>query len=659
MKLSVIIVNYNVQFFLEQTLLSVRRAAQRISTEVFVVDNNSVDNSVEMVRQKFPEVKLIVNKENVGFSKANNQAIKISSGEYVLLLNPDTVVREDTFEKTLAFMDIHLDAGGLGVKMIDGTSKFLPESKRGFPSPAVAFYKAFGFSKLFPKSKRFNRYYLGNLEENANHEIEVLSGAFMLMRQTVLDQVGYLDEAFFMYGEDIDLSYRIVKEGYKNYYFADTTIIHYKGESTKKGSLNYVKTFYNAMIIFVRKHFQGGSADSFVFLLKLAIYFRASLTLIADGVKRIARPLLEAGLIFGALYFLKEAWEVIQFNDPNYYDSQPELVYVNFPLYTLIWVGLIYLRGGYDKLARPRHLISGICLGSLLIAAVYGFLPVYLRASRMLIILGTMTTLLTLLSSRSLLNFVRRGSFSLAPDLSRNLVVVGDLEESKRVLNLLYQAQAPVNFIGTVAAPEQKHNLKDYLGSLNQLDEIVHIYKVNEIIFCAKDLSSEHIMSWMTRLGADLNYKIVPEHSDYIIGSSSKDTAGDDLYAIGISLRISHSIQKRNKRILDIGLSLLLLLGWPLFIWFMHNKWGLLLNIFSVILGKATWVAYAPVRQPLKNLPALVSGVLTPLDGLKFRPSEEYTIHRLNLFYAKDYTISNDLDIIFKNFRHLGKTKKE
>ncbi len=246
MKLSVIIVNYNVEHFLEQCLYSVRRAMQGIEGEVFVVDNNSVDGSLKMLAEKFPEVKVIANKDNVGFSRANNQAIRVSTGEYVLLLNPDTVVEDDTFSKCLAFMDAHPDAGGLGVKMVDGKGNFLPESKRGLPTPAAAFYKMFGLAKLFPHSKRFAHYYMGHLSDDETNEVEILAGAFMLMRRATLDKVGLLDETFFMYGEDIDLSYRITQGGYKNYYFPETRIIHYKGESTKKTSVNYVLVFYKA-----------------------------------------------------------------------------------------------------------------------------------------------------------------------------------------------------------------------------------------------------------------------------------------------------------------------------------------------------------------------------------------------------------------------------
>ena len=216
------------------------KACAKVDAEIFVVDNNSVDGSVEMVQKKFPAVKEIANKDNKGFSKANNQAIQLSTGEYVLLLNPDTVVEEDTFEKMIRFMDAHSDAGGLGVKMIDGSGKFLPESKRGLPTPRVAFYKMFGLSKLFPRSKTFGKYHLSYLDRDKIHEIDVLAGACMMIRKTVLDKTGLLDETFFMYGEDIDLSYRITQAGFKNYYFPETRIIHYKGESTKKSSVNYV-----------------------------------------------------------------------------------------------------------------------------------------------------------------------------------------------------------------------------------------------------------------------------------------------------------------------------------------------------------------------------------------------------------------------------------
>ena len=212
-KLSIIIVNYNVKHFLEQCLKSVYQAIGTIDAEVFVVDNNSIDGSQNMVKSLFPKVILIANSKNTGFSTANNQAIKKSQGEYVLLLNPDTVVPENCFESILEFADNTPDLGGCGVPMVDGQGTYLPESKRGLPTPEVAFYKMIGLNKVFPNSKKFGKYHLGYLDADKNHEVEILAGAFLLIRKKVLDQIGLLDETFFMYGEDIDLSYRILQGG--------------------------------------------------------------------------------------------------------------------------------------------------------------------------------------------------------------------------------------------------------------------------------------------------------------------------------------------------------------------------------------------------------------------------------------------------------------
>ncbi len=234
MELSIIIVNYNVKHFLEQCLNSVYKATNGIEAEIIVIDNNSVDGSLNLIREKFKDVILVSNKKNTGFSVANNQGIKMAKGNNILLLNPDTVVQEDTFIKCLEFLDNHKDAGALGVKMYDGNGRFLPESKRGLPTPLVAFYKIFGLAYLFPQSKVFGNYHLGFLSKNEDHKVDILSGAFMMIKKEVLEKVGLLDEAFFMYGEDIDLSYKALKKGYSNYYLGDVKIIHFKGESTDK-----------------------------------------------------------------------------------------------------------------------------------------------------------------------------------------------------------------------------------------------------------------------------------------------------------------------------------------------------------------------------------------------------------------------------------------
>lgn len=282
--LSIVIVNYNVCGFLEQCLLSLADAVKEMPHEIFVVDNASTDGSDTYIPRRFPQVKYIYNTGNVGFARANNQAMALSSGRYVLLLNPDTVVGESVLSEACRFLDDHPDAGALGVKMLDGDGRFLPESKRGFPSPWVSFCKIFGLAKIFPRSPRFGRYHLRYLDENEINRVDVLSGAFMLLRRSTLDRCGLLDEQFFMYGEDIDLSYRMTLTGRHNYYLP-LRIIHYKGESTKTESLRYVRIFYQAMLIFLRKHYPHYKFFA-QFSIRLAIYLRAS----AAAVRRKLFP---------------------------------------------------------------------------------------------------------------------------------------------------------------------------------------------------------------------------------------------------------------------------------------------------------------------------------------------------------------------------------
>jgi O-antigen biosynthesis protein len=280
MELSVIIVSFNVRHFLRQCLRSVLLAAESVDCEVFVVDNNSSDGSAEMLKNEFPGVNLIINPANSGFSAANNQAIKKSAGRYILLLNPDTIVKKDTFSQCINFMNNRSDAGALGIRMVDGEGRFLPESKRALPTLKTAFFKTFGFSYLFPESDFFNRYYLPQNDSMKTSGTEVISGAFMFIRRDAINKSGLLDEDFFMYGEDIDLSYRLLQTGYKNYYFPEIEIVHFKGKSTPRDNFSDILHFYHAMRIYVRKRTAEGKYGSLQFLIITAIYFRESLALL-------------------------------------------------------------------------------------------------------------------------------------------------------------------------------------------------------------------------------------------------------------------------------------------------------------------------------------------------------------------------------------------
>lgn len=317
-KVSVVIVNYNVKFYLEQCILSLFASNIAPQLEIIVVDNNSTDNSKSYFQERhYKNVRFIWNDQNVGFSKANNQAIRICRGEYILLLNPDTFVGEHVLANVVRFMDAHQDAGAVGVKMLNGNGVFLRESKRGFPSPWTSFCKIVGLSKFFPRSKVFGRYHLLFLDENEVHEVDILCGAFMMLRRKTLDKIGLLDESFFMYGEDIDLSYRVTLGGYKNYYLPEK-IIHYKGESTKKDTLHYVKIFYHAMYIFFQKYYPR-TGNVYSLLVPIGIFitaFVASTRRILMRILRVFRkkkPLQEK--IFDARTMSYE--EIINFIDKN------------------------------------------------------------------------------------------------------------------------------------------------------------------------------------------------------------------------------------------------------------------------------------------------------------------------------------------------------
>lgn len=640
--ISVIIVNYNVEFFLEQCLNSVKTALKKIDGEVFIVDNDSIDKSVEMVQEKFPEFHLIQNKKNVGFSTANNQAIQIAQGEFILLLNPDTVIEEDTLIKTVNFMRSHEKAGGLGVRMVDGKGKFLPESKRGLPTPMVAFYKIFGLSKLFPKSKKFSQYHLGNLSEFEINEVDVLSGAYMLMRKKTLNEVGLLDEAFFMYGEDIDLSYRITKGGYINYYYPETRIIHYKGESTKKSSINYVFVFYRAMVIFAEKHFSKKNAKLFSTLINTAIYLRAFLAIFSRFIKKMILPVVDFTLIIVILNFLTLIWKNSSIEFPL------NVLKFSLPLYTIIWILSNYFNSSYDKPITVTRFIKGTLIGTIFILVLYALLPKDVQFSRLFILTGSLTTMLYYIISRLLLHLFFK-KYNLSVKTNKTFAIVGSNEEINRVSELI---KLTTKQIINIIKVNINHKEFDSVGTINQLDQITHIHKIDEVIFCAKDTSAQEIIHWMTTLNSDkIDFKIAQPESLFLIGSNSIDTAGD-LYVLNIN-SITNRTNIRNKRTFDFAASLLLLIGFPLLCWSFRKKPKLFKNLFQILIGKKSFIGYHTiVTKHESKLPKIKEGILSNKD---IQLDHHLPIDKLNLIYARDYKISKDLEILMKAWKKLDR----
>jgi len=651
LKLSVIIVNYNVSAFLQQALASAVKAMRGIEGEIIVVDNHSVDNSVSMVKSRFSQVRLIENTENVGFAKANNQAIRVSSGEYVLLLNPDTLVEEDTFEKCVGFMDRTPDCGGLGVKMVDGQGRFLPESKRGIPYPSSSFYKLFGLSKLFPKSKKFGAYHATYIGEDETHEVEVLSGAFMMMRRSVLDQVGLLDEDYFMYGEDIDLSYRILKGGYKNYYFPQTRIIHYKGESTKKGSLNYVYVFYKAMQIFARKHFSANNAKIFNIAVDAAIWFRASLAAIKRIFGKILLPLLDFILVFAGLFALSKYWEhtVLFQRDssfPDYY------FYAVLPGYTLLWQLSIWLNGGYRKPLNRSRLNRGVIIGGVVILLIYALLPETMRFSRAVVVMGAVWALFVVNFLRYLL--VRWRILDVdARRMRQRIAIVGGPQEAERVLGMVQSMNTPREFVGLIMTQptENEHHLN--IGRIEDLPDLLTIYHINEAIFCARDIPADQIIEWMNRLqDRPVEFKIAPEDTFSLIGGNAIFTA-EDLYTIPLQ-PLYQPRNRRRKRAFDITTSLLLLLFLPLDIWFVNQKGAFVRNLFAVLKGRKSWVGVKLLSAEAED--ALPEGVLHPADAYQECTFSDEMLARTEELYVRNYSVRNDAVIVANGFKSLGRS---
>lgn len=639
--LSVVIVNYNVRYFLEQCLDSVAKALEHLApqkAEVFVVDNASVDGSPQMIKERFPWCHLIENSENVGFSKANNQAIRLSGGRYILLLNPDTLIQPDTLSSVCAFMEEHPEAGALGVRMVDGRGRFLPESKRGLPTPLTAFFKIFGLSALFPRSRFFGRYHLRYLDEFQIHAVDVLSGAFMLIRRSALMKVGLLDEDFFMYGEDIDLSYRIRQAGYTNYYYPHTTIIHYKGESTKKGSLNYVRVFYQAMIIFAEKHFSGGSGGLFRWLIRMAVAFRAMLALTRRLVRSVWLPVADFLLAYLLMLEITEWWAVHMKSGPGYY---PEIFKrLVIPAYLVTWLLSAAVYGAYGRVHSTLNLLKGLGAGTLIILAVYALLPEHWRFSRALIISGAAGTFLVMLLLRLIKQGLDTGKLFTGPEVMKKVLLVARAKDFQRIRLLLKESGIRAMVQAEVPLPE---NLPLARAS-ELLKEAARVLDADEIIFSGAELSSDEIIRLIDALSdVRLEFKIAPPESEFIIGSHSVNQRGE-LYVMEVNA-LSAPENRLRKRLVDVSLSIFLLFMIPALVLACGGFKRVMANIIDVLRGRYSWVGPQLLSGILHHKPS----VLPPWLGTTGSPMAERFRLDIEKLYVRDYFWWNDVVTVFRN----------
>jgi GT2 family glycosyltransferase len=650
MDISIIIVNYNVRLFLDQCLRSVAEALEGLNAETIVVDNDSIDGSVQHVVEYFPWVRLIANNENVGFAAANNIAIREAKGKYILLLNPDTIIEKDTLKKCFDFMESTKDCGAVGVRMIDGNGKFLPESKRGFPSPFASLMRLTGLSRVFPKSRLINRYNLGFLPEDEVNEIDVLCGAFMFMRKEALDEVGLLDEAFFMYGEDIDLSYRIQKGGYSIYYLPTTTIVHFKGESTKKSSLKYYSTFYSAMAIFAKKHYGGKALNPFLWLINLAIFLIGFSDFVAKSLSKLILPLFEFLVFFALLKGLEYTWAKYYFGDAYYYEDFNSLpIYL---IYSLIWVLSLWISGSYRSIRNVKRLFWGVLGGSAGILILYALMDNSLRHSRAIILLSSVASLVVGWLIRRVFVWLRQVRGGSAVESLGRVVLVGklkDVEKTKEILSAGLDRKKEL--IGVLDPDNQSPIASGYLQNLDKLEQVIEVFNVDEVLFSSENVALKDIMTWMTRLRDRVRIKIFSKDVQSIIGSHDRNSRGD-LYTVELKYNIKLPYLRFAKLFVDYLVAVLLLLFSPIFLLFTF-RFRVFKNAFSLIFRKKSLVSYIDSDVMLDNLPFLIPGIVAPvamhtIDGL----SQEEK-HSINFYYARDYSILGELGIILLNVKYL------
>ena len=580
--ISVIIVNYNVREFLEQCLNSVERALKDIPSEIIVIDNASVDGSVPMIRKRFPEVILIENKENKGFSAANNQGLEIARGKFIVLLNPDTVVQEDTFVKLLEFFEKTPDASAATCKILNPDGTFSVDCRHSIPTPLTAFWKVIGLSRLFPKSKIFGRYNLTYLDENDIYPVEAISGSFMMMRREIVKKVGKLDEDFFMYCEDIDYCHRINKAGGKIYYVPDSQIIHYKGESTKKNNLDYVITFNRSLYQFYKKHYQKKYVYPFKWLIFLGTVLRGLFIFIKNNLELYYPVLLDLTLLnvvlfgmFWLRYTLKGSFHLGDFF--SHYIVINGITTVAYFLSALFFESV-----NRDRLSVIKIVKANITAFTFVSALTFFFNQ--FAFSRLVVIVSAVGSVLLMSLWRIILRARRRKTTSaLSRDyFLKRTVIVGYDKETKQLLNKLQSYVASsIKILGLVALNAQDVgktlNGIPVVTQLENLPEYIRLNRVDLVIFTTHNLSFEAILNTMSQVqNPHVEFKTVPSHLEFMIGKSTIERL-DTVPLIDIEFAYGKPFNKMVKRMFDLLLSFFLLV-----LLFPYHLWNLIVGARSI-----------------------------------------------------------------------------
>ncbi len=664
--ISVVIVNYKVKEYIANLLNSLFKAQHELELEIFVVDNASGDDSISYLNERFPEVNYIQNEENVGFGIANNQAIEQASGAYTLLINPDTLVSEDTLDTLVRHMEQHQNCGVAGCKILNPDGSFAQESRRSVPTIWSAACKVFGLNYLFPNSKTFAQYYVSWLGEDETSEVPVLSGSFMFWRTSLLKELGGFDKRFFMYAEDIDLCYRVQETEYHIDYVPETSIIHYKGESTKKGDLKYIRLFNKALYQFFDKQYSSQYSLLFKVFIYLAIWLRTIFSFTFTRLKQFGTILtdlviLNLSLLLG--FAIRFSFDTNVILDSDNLD----FLWVNvlFSMLYIIASGILGLfRGKTHSISAHLKAVLMAYSGLVLIT----FFARSLAFSRLIFAISFVVGLFFTVIYRVIkINSTQTGEYSSGKIRNSRVIIVGDEEHSVDIISKInIRPDWNYEVIGNVSVDGEGANL----GSLSQLQDLIKAYEVDQVFFALNSISYKQMLKEISNLQKEeIIFKLIPDSMDFILGKSNVEYL-EAIPLVEVEFEYSKPINKMLKRGLDLMISIPLFFLLCLFVWpsllvskrdFIElnelklyrsvntHRWKNRLRLLGYVLSGKLSLVGTPIT---KNRDAFANITKKGITGLvqisESRIQQEDEAESFHLYYQQNYSLWMDIDILIK-----------
>lgn len=663
--ISVVIVNYKVREYIANLLNSIQKAKHDLELEIFVVDNNSEDGSVEFLKTRFPDVRYIENDVNLGFGKANNQAIKLASGTYTLLINPDTLVSEDTLTVMKEHMDSEPHCGAAGCRILNPDGTFAPESRRSVPTIWSSLTRISGLNTLLPDSKTFGQYYLSWMKEDEKTRVPVLSGSFMFWRTEVLKDLGGFDERFFMYGEDIDLCYRIQDTDHHITYVPDTSIIHYKGESSKKGDLRYVRIFNKALYQFFDKHYSTKYSLFFKTFIFGAIWLKAGLSFITGNLRTIGLvatelAILNVSVITGFLLRFEFSYEVLS-DIRNF-----RFLWIN------VLISVIYLlTGSYLNLYRSNkesvsNQIKALVTSYAGVVLITFFIRDYAFSRLALLVGGTIGVILMIVYKLLQINLSNSSTNTAGKLKKTRIAVVGDPDDTVDVISRIH-ARPDWNYevVGLISTGESTN---EAIGTTHQLKELIKVYNIDQIFFALKSITYKEMLGHIKLLQQEeVVFKLLPDSMEFILGKSNVEYL-EHIPLVSVELSYNKGVNRFLKRLTDVMVSASFLLvctpvllplvltgnrtlefsGMSYFKPASQHRWkNRFIGFWNVFKGSLSLVGSTLPGSGSDNT-VLKPGLTGPVQVNKRIVAGEAEQENYELYYLQNYSLWMDIDILLK-----------